>query len=72
MWFFLLLFQELKNKAAANVNDVTDAGKRISPTSDASSGMRRLQDEINNLTKKNCGNALLFFSFAFTNFRSVF
>uniref|UniRef100_A0A146KPS6 non-specific serine/threonine protein kinase n=2 Tax=Lygus hesperus TaxID=30085 RepID=A0A146KPS6_LYGHE len=46
--------EELKSKAASNVNDVPDAGKRISPTSDASSGMRRLQDEINNLTKKNC------------------
>ncbi|BES88698.1 serine threonine-protein kinase [Nesidiocoris tenuis] len=36
------------------VSDITDGGKRISPTSDASSGMRRLQDEINTLTKKNC------------------
>jgi hypothetical protein len=29
--------------------------RRISPTSDSGNGMRRLQDEINTLTKKNCG-----------------
>ncbi|PNF42329.1 hypothetical protein B7P43_G05285, partial [Cryptotermes secundus] len=36
------------------LSGVGEDGRRISPTSESGNGMRRLQDEINTLTKKNC------------------
>ncbi|KAG8287689.1 hypothetical protein J6590_031803 [Homalodisca vitripennis] len=48
---------DVKNLVSTNFsNELTmnDDEKRISPTSESGNGMRRLQDEINTLTKRNC------------------
>ncbi|XP_073988373.1 serine/threonine-protein kinase gek [Rhodnius prolixus] len=48
---------DLRNVRPIQVGNEGDGTKRISPTGDANSvnsGMRRLQDEINTLTKRNC------------------
>lgn len=52
-----LFISELK-RLVQNQGGASSAGediRRTSPTSETGNGMRRLQDEINTLTKKNCG-----------------
>lgn len=48
----------MKNLVTSNLsNDMVtnEEERRISPTSETGNGMRKLQDEINTLTKKNGG-----------------
>ena len=42
-------------KAALGQASEADGEKKTSPTSEAGVSLRKLQDEINTLTKKNCG-----------------
>jgi hypothetical protein len=52
-----MFVSELK-RLVQNQGGTSAAGedaRRTSPTSETGNGMRRLQDEINTLTKKNCG-----------------
>jgi hypothetical protein len=52
-----LFVSELKRllQNQGGMSGVGEDMRRMSPTSEGGNGMRRLQDEINTLTKKNCG-----------------
>lgn len=50
----LLLFSIELKSSGHNTNEASDEMRRISP-SEGINGTRKLQDEINVLTKRNCG-----------------
>lgn len=54
-----MLLDAKENNLVHYQNDLSsnEETKRLSPTTETANGTRRLQDEINTLTKRNCGKA---------------